>query len=400
MDIGGPRPTPGNTPPRDETPEPSEEVEHPPAVNGRDVAVVAGTLALWTAIMALAARSQHLSIRATSTWGRWDTGHYLRIAEHGYAFGPCDGVANRGPGDYCGSSGWFPGYPYAMRASSKLGMELDDAGRLIAWSMLVVVVVALWFGFLRRRPAWPGLLGMALAASFPAGVYFGAIFPVSTMLAAALLALIALDRQRWLVAGSFVAVATVSYSSGIVLVLLALVPLISPVVGDMGRRCRAALAVGMPIAIAYGLVLLNFQRATGHWDAWFKTTRSYHLGATFPLEMIRRQIVHLGDDPIPAAVGVQTIVVLAMVILAGAVVVRDWSELSLGERGASVVTAGLWILPLCLGGDLSLYRAESLLLPIVILLTRLRPWMLGLLVLVAVPLSYRMAQLFFDATLM
>lgn len=372
-----------------------------PVVEVRDGLVIGGSLALWSTIMWLAARSQDVPLRATSSWGRWDTGHYLRIAESGYAFGPCDGVPNRGPGDYCGTSGWFPGYPYAMRAASRgSGVELADMGRFISWAMLVVVVVALWFGFLRRRPTSSGVLGMALAAAFPASVYYGAIFPISTMLAAALLALIALDRQRWLIAGLFGAVAAVSYSSGIVLGVLALVPLISPSIGDARGRVRAALAVGLPIVAGYALVLLNFQRATGHWDAWFKTMRSYDLSATFPLEMIRRQIVHVGDDPIPAAVGLQTMFVAALIVVATWIVIRDWTVLSLGERGAAVLTAALWVLPLTLGGDLSLYRAESLLLCVVVLLARLRPGLLAPLVVIAIPLCFRMAQLFFDNTLM
>ena len=47
------------------------------------------------------------------------------------------------------------------------------------------------------------------------------------MLVASLVALVALDRQRWLVAGLAGAVAAISFSSGIVLGTLALVPLLS-----------------------------------------------------------------------------------------------------------------------------------------------------------------------------
>ena len=368
-------------------------------VTGRDVAVVSGTLALWGGIVALAGRSQGLSIWATSSWGRWDTGLYLQIADSGYAFGHCDGIPNRGPSDYCGSSGWFPGYPYAMRLGSKFGPELDVVGRLISWTALIVVFAVLWFGFVRSRPRWSGLLAMGLAAAFPASVYYGAIFPVSTMIAFALLALVCIDRERWLLAGCCGAGAAIVYPSGVVLGVIALVPLTASTVGVLRDRVRAALLVAVPIATGYLLVLANFQRATGHWDAWFKTQRGYHLAATFPLEMIRRQVAHIGSDPIPAAVGIQTIVVTVIVVAAGWVVWAHRHDLTLGERGTALAVLGLWVLPLTLGGDLSLYRAESLLLPVVILLSRLRPIVLGIFVVVCVPLGYRMAQLFFDATL-
>lgn len=368
-------------------------------IDGRDVAVIAGTAALWLLVMALAARAAGMSVWSTATWGRWDTGHYLQIAESGYSFGHCNGVPNRGPTDYCGNSGWFPGYPYLVRFTSWSGMSFAQSGRLISTLAMLTAWSVLWLGFLRRRPFVVGVLGMALAAVFPAGVYSGAIFPISTMLAAVLLMLAFLDRRRWLLAGCCGAVAAVVYPSGVLVGLVAFAPLTAASVGDLRQRCRAALLVGVPIALGYGAVLLNYQRAVGTWDAWFKTQASYELGATIPIESIVRQIGHLGDDPTPAIVGVQTILVVAMVVGAAWVVATRKRDLSLGERGAAVLVLGLWLLPLTLGSDLSLYRAESLLLPIVILLVHLRPAIVAAYVAAGAPVAYLMAQLFFDGTL-
>jgi hypothetical protein len=114
---------------------------------------------------------------------------------------------------------------------------------------------------------------------------------------------------------------------------------------------------------------------------------------------LRRQFAALSDDVLPGAIGAQTALVLAMVIAATWVVVRYRHELTIGEWGAAVVCGFLWLLPLTLGSDLSLYRAESLLLPIVILLVRLGPAVLAVFVVACVPTAYQMAQLFFDATL-
>ena len=145
--------------------------------------------------------------------------------------------------------------------------------------------------------------------------------------------------------------------------------------------------------------MVNFQRAVGAWDAWYKTAASYRLEATFPLVMIYRQVERMGDDAHPGVIGAQTILVAAMVVAAGWVVVTKRRELSLGERGAAVMCLFLWVMPLTLGGDLSLYRAESLLLPIVILLSRLRLPVLAMFALVCVPVGYKMAQLFFTGVL-
>ena len=74
-----------------------------------------------------------------------------------------------------------------------------------------------------------------------------------------------------------------------------------------------------------------------------------------------------------------------MMVAALAVAWQDRSNLSLGERGAVALVVALWLLPLTLGGDLSLYRAESLLLPVVILLSRLRVPLIAGLAVVCVP---------------
>jgi hypothetical protein len=75
--------------------------------------------------------------------------------------------------------------------------------------------------------------------------------------------------------------------------------------------------------------------------------------------------------------------------------VRYWHDLGSGERAVLFVGFALWLPPLVLGGDLSLYRAESLLVVSVILLARLRPTAIWALAIAAVPISYNMAQLFF-----
>ena len=365
----------------------------------RDVLVLSGTTLLWGAIMFFAARAVGWDPWATPTWGRWDTGHYMSIADSGYEYQKCVGVANRGPDDWCGNSGWFPGYAYLMRVGSWFGLGLDTAGRMISFGAMIGTWVALWFGFLRRRPLVAGVFGMAIAAAFPSSVYYGAIFPISTMLLAAMLALVFLDRQRWLLAGAFGAVAAMVYTSGFVVVVIAIVPLTALSVGDFRARVRAALMVGVPVVVGYLAVLMNFQRDVGAWNAALNTQASYNFEPAIPFVTIWRQAEKLGNDALPGIIGLQTLVVAAMMVVALAVAWKDRSNLSLGERGAIVLVFALWLLPLTLGGDLSLYRAESLLLPVVILLSRLRLPLIAGFVVVCAPMCYLMAKLFFDAAL-
>lgn len=374
------------------------ETESAP-VTGRDVAIIAGTAVLWGVVMIAAARSAGFSAWSTSSWGRWDTGHYLSIADSGYVYERCVDVANRGPDDWCGNAGWFPLYPYSMRVGSWFGPSLESVGRAVSLFAMVGAWTVLWFGFLRRRPRAAGVLGMALAAVFPASVYYGAVFPISLVVCATMLALMLLDRQRWLLAGCCGAVAAMAYTSGFVVVGIALVPLTASSIGDVRERVRAAAAVAGPIVIGYVAVLANFQRDVGAWDAAVNTNASYNFEPAFPLTTIWRQTEKLTDDIHPGVIGVQTILVAVMVVVALVVAYRARTELSLGERATAVLVVALWLLPLTLGGDLSLYRAEALLLPAAILLSRLPVLALAAFTVMCVPVGFAMARLFFSATL-
>src|SRR5687768_13586343 len=55
-------------------------------------------------------------------WLRWDSDHYLKIAEKGYEFFPCAGKFGNPDTskDFCGNTGWFPGYPMLIRFSAML----------------------------------------------------------------------------------------------------------------------------------------------------------------------------------------------------------------------------------------------------------------------------------------
>ena len=159
---------------------------------------------------------------------------------------------------------------------------------MISFGAMIGTWVAVWFGFLRRRPLVAGAFGMAIAAAFPASVYYGAIFPISMMLLAAMLALVFLDRRRWLLAGAFGAVAAMVYTSGFVVVVIAIVPLTALSVGDLRARVRAALMVGVPIVLGYLAVLMNFQRDVGAWNAALNTQASYNFEPAIPFVTVWR----------------------------------------------------------------------------------------------------------------
>lgn len=363
------------------------------------VAVVAAASGLWTAVMWAAAWMSKLSPFTTSTWGRWDTGNYLSIAEGGYTFESCVGVANRTPDDMCGNAGWFPGYPYAMRFVHLFGVAYDDAGRLLAVAAFVGALLLLWFAVLRHRPPGQALTGMALAAVFPGSIYYGAIFPISFVILSSLAALVLIGRERFWLAGLCGAVATVSYTSGIVIATAAIVPLCTPALGSWRRRVGGALALGGVPTLAYGLVLLNFHRAVGHWDAAFQVQAGYRFTTALPTTTLTDRIRELVTGEGLRWVAMQTAVVLVLVVLTVIVSIRCWPRWGLIERSTVVVSGFWWLLPLFIGGDLSRYRAESLLFPLLIVVShagRRTTHVAAALSAVAALVAFQMARSFFD----
>ena len=199
-----------------------------------------------------AARSVGWAPLLTPTWGRWDTGQYLSIAKDGYVFERCVGVANRGPEDWCGNSGWFPLYPYMMRVGSWTGLGYDTVGRAISLACDGGGVD----GVVVRIPAAATDCGRRARHGDRRSV------PVERLLRRDLprrrrcspqrfWRWFASIVERWLLAGLCGAVAALVYPSGVLVGALALVPLTALSLGDVRTRVRATLMVGLPTAIAY-----------------------------------------------------------------------------------------------------------------------------------------------------
>jgi hypothetical protein len=370
---------------------------------GVGIAVVLGAFAVWATTTYLAAIAVGYKPLETQAWGRWDTGWYQRIAREGYSLTHCKGVPLRTLDDYCGATAWFPGYPYSMRPLHALGLTYGQSGRIIAVVALLATFALLWFGFLARRPLRQALPAMALAAVFPGAVYYGAIFPISMLVAAMLGTLLLLQRRRWFLAGLCGAIATVAYSSGITIAIVAVVPLFTPGAGGFLRRVWAGFQIGLPSLAAYGLVLLDFERSVGRWDAWFLVQEGYghELGSPWTTFWHRVDLLQGGSVPKDfvgthsAWVGGQSLLVAVLVLAVLGIAAVRWRQLGPGERGAVVLTLPLWLVPLSLGDALSIYRAEAVMVPMVVVLARAPAFLQWLAAAVAAVVCYFIARLFF-----
>jgi len=373
---------------------------------GVSIVIVLGAFVLSQVLLLFAGSLAGTDVASSSSFARWDSVHYLDIASKGYDLHHCDpatyveSIYSRR--DWCGNAGWFPGYPIAIRAvSGTFGLAPATAGMLIARAAHLGVLALLWFAFLRRRPRVPALLALGVAAVFPGFVYQDGIFPVSLALVAIVASLALFARQRWWAAGVVGAVAVVSYPSAITLVLVGgLAALAQPALGDVRRRLACALAYAVPLVAAYAGALVMWQRSVGRWDAWMVTQRHYGYGPTL---FVSTWWDHLRAG-VPLGIGttgpaLQTLLVALVVGGALTVAFVNRGRLDAQEITIAAYAAVFWLVPLSMGGALSLYRAEALLVPTAVLTVRFpRRYQVAALV-ACVVVGLVMAVGFFDSSL-
>lgn len=386
-------------------------------------------LSAWTVI---AWRSPYSGWRllAPSSYNRWDTGQYLGIARHGYiAAWHCPAQvlpAHLPPGNYlCGTIGWFPGYPYAMRALSTVtGLPVETAGLVLAWACWYVVLVLMWRLLSDARSITTRWMCLLIAAFFPGQVYFAAIFPISMCIAGMLACLyIALRTSRPALAWAGFAAGFVAAYSYITAIVLAPTLLIVGLLVVRGRRRFQLVIPAAGAAAGFGAVLLTMQVAVGMWNAYFLSAKKFNVGAHMPLDTLINRLrplwtSHWSSPTVLTYKASQTVLTLCFVGLVCLVTVaravrghdvtdtrqQDWSAAIVSRVSAFDLTfvlmaIGVWLVPYIAGGSASTYRSEAFVVVCVPLLRRLPPWLLVVPLAAAVWVAWSMAPYFFNGLL-
>ncbi len=357
-------------------------------------------------LLSLVAWASGFNPFAASSWVRWDSGHYLSIAGHGYtALVHCPPESHYPAAAWCGTAGWFPGYPLLIRLLGGSAGSASAAALLSAACQLACLVL-IWHLLERRH--WPALL---LAAFFPGNVYMAAVFPVSLVSLAILSCLALCLADRFCSAALAALIAAACYPTGV---------LLAPVVAAWALLHRRFRSLLVPIGSLAGVaaVLAVMQTQTGRWDAYFLVQHKYgfHFGLPFDALFARlKPIVNRRyRTSLTLTTALQTLLSTALMLsaLVTATLQRLAPRLQTAAAGSPLLrnpdertslvllcAGAFWLAPLVLGGNLSLYRAEALLLPAVLLVPAL-PRTLQLALLCAVlALSAPMAALFFRGSL-
>jgi hypothetical protein len=319
----------------------------PPLVALLAARALSGAAALYTGVNPL----------LESSWERWDSALYLTIAQSGYFLQQCPEAKA------CGNAGWFPLYAWLLRLAPVA---------LLSLCFEFALLLALWNLLLRRRR----FLALLLAAIFPGFIYQQAVFPISLTLLCTI-AFLWMLRRRPRLAALPGALAAMSYPTGALLAPIALVR----------RKPLAALGV----LAGLFLVLLVMRVETGRWDAYLLVQSRYAFGFA-PVDALFGRLKPIVNarfrDPKSLSTALQTLFVLLLMALA----LRRWRRQPL----LALHALAFWMFPLCVGGRLSLHRAESLLAPMVSLLP---PRWLPALLLVASAIGFAVCVAFFRGTL-
>jgi hypothetical protein len=349
-------------------------------------------LALMLAGFAWAARDSELPVFAYDTWIKWDSGHYLTIAERGYEFMSCAELEGYNPAHWCGNSGWFPGYPYLLRGLRYLtGAPTMLLEVLVSQAFAFVDLLLVWNLFLGRRQA-----ALLLLAAFAPGTYYFLVgFPMSMAVCFMLLALWA-QRERHHFGALLAGVAAgLTYPSGIWL---------AGVMGGallVGRRHGQPASPGAWFAaagpiIGFGVVLLIHHLSVGQWNAFFLTQEKYGHTVNNPLAVLWQRSLYIWVWRPGWQIGLQSLLAASIVISAVMVItaaIRRRADAP-GEPALALLGLMFWLIPLVIGGGVSPYRAESLLMPAVAALRRVRWFVLVPLILWAIAIWLVMATQF------
>jgi Gpi18-like mannosyltransferase len=168
----------------------------------------------------------------TDVWARWDSVHFLRIAEHGYS---------------AGEAAFYPLYPTLVAGIGRaLGGHYVLAGVTISLLATLGAFVLLERLGERRLGGDGARRAVLYLALFPTALFLQAVYSESLYLFLCLAAFVLAERGRFAGAGLVVGLAVLTRPVG-----LALVP---PLV-LIARRRSWRLATALPVVAVYPLVL-------------------------------------------------------------------------------------------------------------------------------------------------
>ena len=208
---------------------------------------------------------------------QWDGLWYKLIAEQGYG----------GPAGQFHKAAFWPLFPWLMDYGSRLtGWTVDTVGYLVghlAFAVALVLLYRLVALDFDRAVARRTLVAIAF---FPTALFFSAVYTESLFLALAVGTLLAARLGNWWLAGIAGALAGLTRSYGVLLILPMAVLVLQQHRLDVRRWFPGALAAAMP---ALGPVIFGWhlERARGDWRLFLDAQTGWDRRSVHPIDTLR-----------------------------------------------------------------------------------------------------------------
>jgi hypothetical protein len=335
---------------------------------------------------------------------RWDSGHYLSIANVGYTLKKCciENINYPNCHDWCGNSGWFPFYSYLIKTLTSLGFEDVFAGYMISAIFHFLVIYMIVKFCIEHYNKIQNLIILTALIFFFGNIYYQAIFPISMFLFLIICSFNLIVKGNYFKAAIAGAASVFTYPSGLWLLIvfpvyiffccsirLSIKGLLTSV-----YTCLILLCGYLPIMIIQKIQVDN-------WNAFFMVQKTYGHGINIPTKYIKRNIIDLFSNAMTNNfwIEIQTNVVLCMIIIVFTFSIIKNKSLLKMDLLILIYLFIFYLIPLSMGKSLSLYRAESILLPGILLFAKCPKIIQTLLVISMIIISFKMNILFFKAIL-
>lgn len=201
------------------------------------------------------------------TWLRWDSEHYIRIAETGYS---CNEVDQNGLNILQGNAGWFPGFPLIIRTLHNLtGINF----RLLAALIPVFFCFLLFFELLSLlESSSKHLLLITLLILLPGGIYLQSGFPMSLCILSLLICIKNITRGSLAFASIGGSMAAISHPGAIMLAPACILWSFWPL--QLGKVYRS-LTVSGALLISTMLVHKYIDTQTGFEHSYFRVQSGF-----------------------------------------------------------------------------------------------------------------------------
>ena len=207
------------------------------------------------------------SVLSVSSWERWDSVNYLKIAAHGLQLQGCTPVQRQAfHVTQCGTVGWLPGYPWLMRGLHTFGLSYGLAGVVISWVAFYIAIYLVWIQWGRSLYSGRALILLLTFSLFPGCVYNFAVFPLSVTLLFCTGAIVAAIRERFVLMGVLLLAAGLCYPTAWFLTVGLMLGVALVAWGDRREMIKRV------VLASFGLVsilVLAFFEPSGHPVAYF-----------------------------------------------------------------------------------------------------------------------------------